>query len=1324
MINISDEFKKYTYTFNRSLSSDIVLPYDKNSTLLGVNELVNGYNFNSSLDKLQSNLMYLYSVSKLADPDIPTDYEGYIGTTSVGGDKLEIQIKNFTPYDVAKAAYKDGDSDYSQMPYFTVTDEDNKSYGVFYGWDNDKPEKSNYNTIAGTLSTTLLSSFFIDVSTAAYCGNENAAYGAQAFLSAFNFQIHTFIFADGYPELYSTNLNPVIALSGLSPYGGVFFNNNKFPTVASFFGTEAQAMKYQQGTSNLVFSLHKNSFTVDSDMTIIDIPADIKSSGVVDEYAFNNLVSTSVASGNLSGFNAIFCCSPSSVVSLSAKSSASSLSADYTFTNYISSIGINNELPYQSINGSAYHDNSLYVSDTATNNVVKINVRGFTQNDNIRDNTFYETEIIGGFGGIRDNYSFNEPRILQFYKDRLYVYDKGNLCIKVYDKDLGYVRNLRKSGFAKSNPPISIKIYNDTFYWLTSGGKFFTLDNDLNLLKEEVLYNTDNTEYFTDFVVAENINMLYFSTKENIYKYYFDNTQFIGRFNLSENKIDKTELVFLSHVENTLNSVNLYAYGKRGRSGYLLRFNENDQYLNLLSNYDFEIYGKDEIEVDKNEFTANFAYNKSILKLLSNNLQFKNFITNMVSVSLRRDGGIDYNGVVYFNPAELEILNFNPGLDNYIGTNEIFSRSVVNRVLEKIYDYQTRLLSLFKNQVSPPPTQQNILSPSLNALMLEDYPGNWDGTYNTEQGLDFIELETEPVQQDQRVPVETEECACPTIHAADCCPLTPDSDQFLYDCDITCTPPCDLITTTFWVDEITTYVLDGSGVSNNDVKFEQTIEVHPMKFYHQEGLLVQQQFGVSTFYSKPFVPPTYIVNDEYTVDRRKVELTSPLQYFDLDNPYFSSSADPVKYIGNRTYTTINASNDLERDVTFNMYTVPDSAINIGDCWGWVGFDRSSYDWNVANNLQITQEAKDAGVETGLTDCSFNPEHFIVYFTKPPEDVSCGNVELYRGGVEWPYAEETVVLGTQYGMVDFWFNSFSEPDRFQVWFDDECVIDTGFVGAYSQRGSLTDNLRARLKKAIKDTGTGVVFRPKRDDDDLTYQLQNETDLGNIVNQYKKQSQKKDGNDYSKEVWNERDIKYPGYGKASFEKTTRTQTATVRVWAPTDGTRWKYTLWCPKPGGNKTDCGALVNENSLKDTGDSDYSTSGKFLSKKWTLDEYGGAFRSTCSNTLIEECKCYKGYVPSDQDMTMLKTVNLTTVFDYKGCHLYDVIGGNEIVNKAIENVQSPAPGGVVTLPGLPPQIPAAGDLGRAAGITNVGVNPGGIWPDQDRWIIVPLGQGL
>ena len=58
MINISSEFSNYNYTFNRTLSSEIALPYNKENIEIGVNELANGYNFNTSLDYLQSNLNY------------------------------------------------------------------------------------------------------------------------------------------------------------------------------------------------------------------------------------------------------------------------------------------------------------------------------------------------------------------------------------------------------------------------------------------------------------------------------------------------------------------------------------------------------------------------------------------------------------------------------------------------------------------------------------------------------------------------------------------------------------------------------------------------------------------------------------------------------------------------------------------------------------------------------------------------------------------------------------------------------------------------------------------------------------------------------------------------------------------------------------------------------------------------------------------------------------------------------------------------------------------------------------------------------------------
>ena len=54
--------------------------------------------------------------------------------------------------------------------------------------------------------------------------------------------------------------------------------------------------------------------------------------------------------------------------------------------------------------------------------------------------------------------------------------------VKVYDEDLGFVRNIRKAEFYKLNPPVSVKLFNDKFYWLTKEGKLTTLDLNLNVL--------------------------------------------------------------------------------------------------------------------------------------------------------------------------------------------------------------------------------------------------------------------------------------------------------------------------------------------------------------------------------------------------------------------------------------------------------------------------------------------------------------------------------------------------------------------------------------------------------------------------------------------------------------------------------------------------------------------------------------------------------------------------------------------------------------------------------------------------------------------------
>ena len=95
MINIDKIFEQSEYSFNRSLSSPVELPYTENDILIGVNELANGVNYNNSILKLQSNLIYLYSVSKYSNPDLPVDYKGWLGTKEVSGNVLDVKIKMY-----------------------------------------------------------------------------------------------------------------------------------------------------------------------------------------------------------------------------------------------------------------------------------------------------------------------------------------------------------------------------------------------------------------------------------------------------------------------------------------------------------------------------------------------------------------------------------------------------------------------------------------------------------------------------------------------------------------------------------------------------------------------------------------------------------------------------------------------------------------------------------------------------------------------------------------------------------------------------------------------------------------------------------------------------------------------------------------------------------------------------------------------------------------------------------------------------------------------------------------------------------------------------
>jgi hypothetical protein len=118
---------------------------------------------------------------------------------------------------------------------------------------------------------------------------------------------------------------------------------------------------------------------------------------------------------------------------------------------------------------------------------------------------------------------------------------------------------------------------------------------------------------------------------------------------------------------------------------------------------------------------------------------------------------------------------------------------------------------------------------------------------------------------------------------------------------------------------------------------------------------------------------------------------------------------------------------------------------------------------------------------------------------------CGSATSYTGGQSFP-TEYQVNLGTDTGSVTLDFNANTIPDKFIVVFDGVEVINTGYRGSTSYQSQLDAELISRG-------------------------LPTETIVGT------------------------------GQGTASFNKTTSTTTATIKVYAPLDQTAWTVTLNCP-------------------------------------------------------------------------------------------------------------------------------------------------------------------
>ena len=170
--------------------------------------------------------------------------------------------------------------------------------------------------------------------------------------------------------------------------------------------------------------------------------------------------------------------------------------------------------------------------------------------------------------------------------------------------------------------------------------------------------------------------------------------------------------------------------------------------------------------------------------------------------------------------------------------------------------------------------------------------------------------------------------------------------------------------------------------------------------------------------------------------------------------------------------------------------------------------------NPSNKNTIITIDKTTATPTLVTLRAYAPlvnDDYEVTFSCPPPvvaDIPCGAGSTYSGNVAYPQTD-IVELGTGTGIVTLDFNAATIPDKFIVEFDGVEVINTGYRGGASYQTT------------------------------LNYYLAN---LGLPPEQ----------------------IEGVGQGTATFQKTTATTTATVKVFAPIEKptTGWNYTLQCPQ------------------------------------------------------------------------------------------------------------------------------------------------------------------
>jgi hypothetical protein len=374
---------------------------------------------------------------------------------------------------------------------------------------------------------------------------------------------------------------------------------------------------------------------------------------------------------------------------------------------------------------------NLYIADVGYKNIYQYTIKPVLTRENIYRKLPFLKNATGGPGTAEDRTKFGNIRHLAVNDNYVIAEDDVNKCFKVFDKNLNWLRTTKLLSLfdeIKFFDCIVLSSDNKLYCCRSKLLYIFALDYELNIFLERTVDMTPYLEVdeFVSFIKFGYTfdNIFYLFTDRAIKKIWrSDPTGCIGEYKVK----DKIAWADVFAYDGSYDQIILKTETVDGNYK-LFGFLDNTNILTLLANRDFEIYGLDDVRIEKNEYVTSWVIQKSIKKIFTNHsifikqIKFK-LLEDNNTISIFKNKLYNQLFLNYTSPSP-DPINLN------IGINEIFQAEVINRIIEETLNLQRLILLYVLNSLKT----KKYLSP--NPAKLDEF--NIFYTYFTDDSLNLV----------------------------------------------------------------------------------------------------------------------------------------------------------------------------------------------------------------------------------------------------------------------------------------------------------------------------------------------------------------------------------------------------------------------------------------------------------------------------------------------------------------------------------------------------------------------------------------------------------